>query len=300
MPSPAASLAPIEAAFVPDFRIGDWELQVVPWKRRWLNGTRPVPPRTVGEQDDKGVPMRALGPGGALIYNPTVLAQQGLKRLDAYRLTGKSVHRRVARNIARVLDRTSTGDGARRWQLHTYPHGSHAKDWVNANSHGLALSFLSRYHRIFGADQKLEEATRLLTAFDRRETNRRWFATVTRGGLIWFEHWPDGNHLHTLNAHLNALFGLYDYWLETDSPVAEAYLLGGAQTVREKLTRFRRKDRLSRYSLSGDLASIHYHHTHIAQLRLLSRITGDRWFSRQADKLARDEAVWRANGRGRG
>ena len=69
-------------------------------------------------------------------------------------------------------------------------------------------------------------------------------------GYIWFEHWPDGRNDHTLNAHLNALFGLYDYWRVTGSPLAEQYFLGGAKTVRDKLYRFRRKGDLSRYSLS--------------------------------------------------
>jgi hypothetical protein len=297
---PAVSAEPPAPLPEPDFRVGEWELQDVPWEERRLAGGPPMTPRTVGDADEKGVPLRPLGRGGALVYNPTVLAQQGIKRLDSYQQTGKDVHRRVARNIAAVLDKTATDGKGRRWQPHSYALGLQKPGWVNGNSHGLVLSFMSRYYELLGAEAKLESARELLPAFDRREGSKRWFTTVTDDGLLWFEHWPDGKHVHTLNAHLNTLFGLYDYWLLTGDPVAERYFLGGALTVREKLDRFRRKDRLSRYSLSAPLATVHYHETHIDQLQILSRMTGDEWFARQADKLARDQRKWLADSRGRG
>ena len=40
--------------------------------------------------------------------------------------------------------------------------------------------------------------------------------------------------------------------------------------------------------------------THIDQLRILSRMTGDKWFERQADRLQRDEVTWKAKYRGNG
>jgi hypothetical protein len=293
---------PIEEPWEPDFRVGEWELRKLPWNKRRLGGVDLIPPKTIGPSDARGVPLRPLGRKGALVYNPTVLAQQGLKRLDTYQKTGKGVHRRVARNIAKVLDKTSTGGEQRRWQPHRYSSAEEKlkSGWVNANSQGLVLSFLSRYYELFGAEDKLRTSELLLAAFEQREDDKRWFSTVTDGGLLWLEHWPDGKHVHTLNAHLNAMFGLYDYWLQTESPIAEQYFLGAALTVREKLDRFRRKGRLSRYSLSTNLATVHYHRTHIDQLRVLARITGDKWFKRQARALEKDQRKWQAGGRGRG
>ncbi len=293
-----ASPAPTEVLWEPDFRVGDWELRELPWNKRRLGGGAPIPSKTIGKSDAKGVPLRPLGRGGAMVYNPTVLAQQGLKRLDAFQKTGKAVHRRVARNIATVLDDITTS-GKRHWLPHPYPADQLKAGWVNANSHGLVLSFLSRSYELFGSEPRLASASALLPAFGQREDDKRWISTVTEDGLLWLEHWPDGKHVHTLNAHLNAMFGLYDYWLQTQDPLAEQYFLGGALTVREKLDRFRRKGRLSRYSLSRDLATVHYHRTHIDQLRTLARITGDDWFGRQAERLVRDERKWQGGGRGR-
>jgi hypothetical protein len=280
----------------PPFKIGKWRLQSVPWRKLPLNGGPPMPLETVGLQDAQGIPMRRFGTDKQLVYNPTVLAQQGMKRLDAWRQSGDRAHLRVARKIMRKLDEISLGGGERRWQPHAYDLLEQEAGWVNANSHGLVLSFFSRYVSLLDADTRIRDARRLLAAFEGRRGDRRWFTDITPKGLVWFEHWPKGIGVHTLNAHMNALFGLYDYWSVTGSRKAQRYFLGGARTVRVKLDRFRRKGDLSRYSLGRPGASLHYHHTHIRQLRALARMTGDEWFARQAKLFVHDEKVWRANG----
>ena len=296
-PGGDGTLEPLAARLSPAaFRVGDWELQRVPWRQLRLNGGKPMPGRTQGLQDAQGIPMRRLGPGQDLVYNPTVLAQQGMKRLDSWKQTGRDIHLRQARKIADKLDELADQGRQRRWQPHDYALGGLSPGWVNANSQGLIQSFLSRFHRLTGAEGRLDDAGLLLGAFEQRQDDRRWFTIVTPKGYVWFEHWPGGRWVHVLNGHLNALFGLYDYWYETGSPEAERYFLGGARTIRDKLERFRRKGHLSRYSLSGLEGSLHYHHTHIQQLRLLARMTGDDWFSRQAALFVRDEKAWRANG----
>jgi hypothetical protein len=293
-PDPARPAAKLSKA---GFRVGKWDLQQVTWKQLHFTGGTPMHVKTVGPQDDKGVPMRPLGPRKSLVYNPTVLAQQGMKRLDTWQQTGKSVHLRYARKIVRKLDELAVGNRRLRWQPHQYARGGNGAGWVNSNSHGLALSLLSRFHRLTGSAGALEDARDMLAAFGERKGDRRWFSVVTPSRHIWFEHWPGGRYVHTLNAHLNALFGLYDYWQLTGSPKAKRYFLGGAQTVRAKLHKFRREGKLSRYSLSSTNGSLHYHHTHIWQLRLLARMTGDPWFAKQAQLFKRDERAWRAAGR---
>jgi hypothetical protein len=281
-----------------DFKVGKWELQKLKWKDLRFNGGSPLPIETEGPQDAKGVPMRPLGPGGRLVYNPTVLAQQGMKRLASYLQTGKKHHLRQARKYADKLRVLSDGGNKRRWQPHWYDLGVHERGWVNSNSHGLTLAFISRFHEITGAEKRLKEARRLMAAFEQRPGNERWFSDITAKGYTWFEHWPDGRHDRTLNAHINAMFGIYDYWRVTGDPLAEVYFLGGAKTVRDKLYRFRRKGELSRYSLGGNTGTLHYHETHIDQLRTLSKMLGDPWFAKQADLFERDELQWKIKYRG--
>jgi D-glucuronyl C5-epimerase C-terminus len=283
-----------------DYRVGKWKLNRLKWRQLWLNSGDELPATTVGPTDDRGIPMRALGASGRLVYNPTVIAQQGLKRLDSYKRTGKMGHLRQARKFIDKLKEISDGGKIRRWQPHWYPYADFERGWVNANSHGLVLAFISRYYRITGNNQRFAGADRLLAAFKQRPGNQRWFSDTTKRGYLWFEHWPDGRHRHTLNAHLNAMFGLYDYWYVTGSPLAKQLFLAGAKTVRDKLKMFRRPGDLSRYSLGVDNGTLHYHETHIAQLRVLAKITGDVWFDRAADRLVEDEASWKAKFRSGG
>ena len=289
--------AALPAAQPTAFRTGKWKPRKVPWRHLRLNGGTLTPVKTVGPQDDKGIPMRPFGPRGSLVYNPTVLAQQGMKRLDAWKRTGKKVHLREARKLARKLDGLASDGKRRHWLPHPYTKGVHKKGWVNSNSHGLVLSFFSRLHEMTGSKGRLKKASLLLPPYARRPDSKRWFSTVTPKGYIWFEHWPGGRFQHTLNAHINALFGLYDYWAATGSPEAERYFRGGVKTVRDKLRRFRRKGNLSRYSLSSKAGSLHYHQEHIGQLSTLAKMTGDKWFARQARLLRQDELIWRANGK---
>jgi len=303
VPSPPPSAEPtlaeptvgetVEVSAELDFKVGKWKLRKVRWKDLRINGGGLMPVETVGPQNNKGVPMSPLGRSGNLIYNPTVVAQQGMKRLDTYKRTGNKVHLRQARKYADLLERISEGGKKRRWQPHRYGYGVHKAGWVNSNSHGLTLSFLSRFYQLTGAKDKLEQARLLFEAFRQRPQNQRWFSLVTNAGYIWFEHWPDGTNDRTLNAHLNAMFGLYDYWIATGDPLAKQYFLGGAKTVRDKLYRFRRKGNLSRYSLADTDGTVHYHETHILQLRILAKMTGERWFRRQAHKFKRDGEVWK-------
>ena len=277
-----------------DFLVGKWKLRRLKWRELYLNSGSEVSVVTEPPTDARGIPMRHLGLGGKLVYNPTVIAQQGMKRLDSYKQTGKKVHLRQARKFIDKLAELSEGGRIRRWQPHDYPYRRFEPGWVNANSHGLVLSFVSRYYRITGNKKRFADAKRLVAAYRQRPKNERWFSDTTKKGYLWFEHWPDGKHTHTLNAHLNAMFGLYDYWLVTGSPLARDLFLGGAKTVRDKLRMFRRPGDLSRYSLRVEHGTLHYHETHIAQLRVLAKITGSAWFDHMADRFVKDEEAWKA------
>ena len=134
--------------------------------------------------------MRRFGTGKKLVYNPTVLAQQGMKRLDAWRQNGDPAHLRMARKIATKLDEIALEVRLRRWQPHEYDLIEQESGWVNANSHGLVQSFLSRFSALTGRAGRLKDARHMMAAYDQRPGDPRWFTMVTRTGYLWFEHWP--------------------------------------------------------------------------------------------------------------
>ena len=212
------------------FRMGDWQLQHVPWRRLPLNGGPAHADRDGGSAGPRWAsPCAASATEGARLQPdragpagheaPGRLAADGRPRPTcAY-----------ARKIVEKLDEISLEVRQRRWQPHEYDLVEQESGWVNANSHGLVQSFLSRFYALTGSAGRLKDARRMMAAYQQRPGDPRWFTLVSRNDYLWFEHWPHGRSVHTLNAHINALFGLYDYWSQTGSPKAAALLPGRRQ-----------------------------------------------------------------------
>jgi hypothetical protein len=293
----AAQVAASEAVEQPveiddsSMRAACWELRIVPWEQLYTNGQPPMRRRTREPADARGVPLLRWR-DGSLVYNPTVLAESGLRRLDSWRQTGARHHLRIARAIARHLDREAIVRGALRWQPHRYDHRRQGlrSPWVNANSHGLVLSFFSRFHALTGEARYRRAADGLFEAYRRlRDDGRgRWFSLIDRSHHLWLEHYPSGRQRRVLNAHLNGAFGLYDYWLISGAALASDYLRATLTTVRDRFEDFRRPAGYSAYSLYRPHFTSRYHRTHILQLRHAARISGDILFEEMATTLAGD------------
>jgi hypothetical protein len=87
---------------------------------------------------------------------------------------------------------------------------------------------------------------------------------------------------------MHTLFGLYEYWLATGSRQARQLMEGAITTMEDHLSRYRRPGGASLYSLSSGARKTNYHHVHVWQIRLLGEISGDRFFTRMAQRFARD------------
>jgi hypothetical protein len=151
-----------------------------------------------------------------------------------------------------------------------------------------------RLHRVTGDEVHLEAAEHLFESYRRLGRRkggegRPWVAYVADGGYLWLEHYPNDRPDHVLNAHLHSLIGLYEYWQHTRSDEARQLLEGALTTMRDRAGRFRREGRVSIYGLRSRTNHFKYHQVHIWQLRLLGRMTSDRYFIELADAMAADE-----------
>jgi hypothetical protein len=106
--------------------------------------------------------------------------------------------------------------------------------------------------------------------------------------FLWLEHYPQRRSSHVLNAHLHAVFGLYELWAVTREPWVRQLVRGGITTMRARIAWFRRPGQLSLYDLVNRTAHGKYHAIHVWQLRFLARISGDPFFWTMADRFARD------------
>lgn len=249
--------------------------------------------------DRFGVPMVRVG--GQLHYRPGALAINGMKRIDTYRDHGdKRQLEQALKQAWRLRTMSLTRRGAS-WLPFWYdyaPAGQRAP-WFNAMTQGLVLSFYVRLYQVTGDAIHLEAAREVFESYQRLGQQRRpWVAYVDLGEYLWLEHYPLKRPDHILNAHLHAIFGIYEYWQATRSPEARKVLRGAITTMSRHAESYRRPGGLSLYGLRSRSLIGKYHEIHIWQLLLLAKISGHADFAHLASALATDvRPVGRANGR---
>ncbi len=283
----------------PPFRTStyDWA-DVCPAGLSWT-GDEPMRVPGPKPRDADDVPMYSVG--DRLYYRPGALAINGMKRVDAYLDTGDEAQLEQALKQADRLRRHALSLRDAWWLPFYYdylPAGQFAP-WFNAMTQGLVLSFFTRLYHVTGDELHLEAAERVFDSFLRLGQSREpWVAYVDDSGFLWLEHYPLPQPDHVLNAHLHAIFGIYEYWQATRSPEARQVLNGAVTTVRKNIERYRRPGGISLYGLTTRTPNPKYHEIHVWQLNLLARISGDDYFATMATRLRDDRRpVGPVNGR---
>ena len=269
--------APPAAAAAP-YKIGSFRLLHLAVENRYYRETSLPPLKAAPPVDDEGVPLFARG--GKLYYHPVVLAQRALALLDGYRQTGDAAYLAGARTVAaRIVKESSTANGGRYlpyrfdFALHNLSNQVMKATWWSGMAEGQALSVFSRLYALEGRQADLDVARSLFTAMQLHGTTGAWVSHVDADGFLWIQEFPRSDPDFTLNGFIFALFGLYDYYEETGDLEARRMLLGGMTTVRHYLPRFRNPGGVSFYCLSHKVTNLKYHNIHVAQLRMLAKMT---------------------------
>ena len=237
--------------------------------------------------DRAGVPLYRTG--GKTYYHPVILAQRALDLLDGYRRTHDPRYLAGARRVAaRLVAMSSMVDAARYlpYQFDFALHGRASETlqapWYSGMAEGMALSVFSRLHALDGRASDLDVARSLFLALEPHGRTGAWVTWVDASGYVWIEEYPGTNPDHTLNGFNFALYGLYDYVQETGDPAARRLFVGGLTTVIHYLPQFRRPGHISLYCLAHRVQSQKYHDIHVAQLKMLARMTGSPLLARYA------------------
>lgn len=299
-PGPATALG--SAVTAPDtpgsFAVRAFDLRSLPAAELSFSGFRraPLPPK--GHLDRDGVPMRRWG--DRWVYPTGGLSMTGMKRIVAYQVTGDRRQLDQALRQAATLRRIAIRADDAWWLPHDFDYGAEGMraPWFNAMTQGLALSFFIRLHRVTGDEIHLDAAHAVFRSFERiGRGHRRWVAYVDGDRHLWLEHYPNRHPDHVLNAHLHAIFGLYEYWQATRGRSARRILEGSITTMRDRLHEYRVPGGTSYYGLYHRERIAHYHTIHVWQIGLLGRISGDDWFLRMARRFREDQGSGRP-GRG--
>jgi hypothetical protein len=216
---------------------------------------------------------------------------------DGYRLTGNIAYLdRAKRNAERLLSR-ATRSGPALFFPYPYPFRVHGNadeilraPWYSAMAQGQALTAFVRLFEATGDERWRDAAEATFESF--RILGPRatpWVVRLDRSGYLWLEEYPlPGRPDQTINGHLFAAIGLYDYWLLTRDPDAKQLVEGALATVRYHLAAWRRPGWVSRYCLTHGVQSTHYHTVHAQLANDIYHLTGSVWWARLEDMLIED------------
>jgi hypothetical protein len=236
---------------------------------------------------------------GRKVRHPLVIARYGIKLLQSYRISHDPAFvLRAEANANFLIKKAISRDGALYFPyLFTYALFGNRSDlmrapWFSAMNQGAALTLFLRLYAVTGDQRWRSAADSTFTTFvQRRSAKRPSILFIPRRHdrrYLWFEEYAKNPPTQVLNGHIYALFGVYEYALASGSAAAADVFNGGVTTVRHQVHRFRVRGGVSYYSLRVHAQYPSYHCLHIGMLKLLSRMTGDSWFTREAGVFGAD------------
>ena len=246
-----------------------------------------------GYFDADGIPMLDYRGAVGLQYNPIAIAQYGLGNYNLFQRNGDRERERKFLRSADwlVANLEQTPCGLWYW-MHRFDweyRDTLKNPWYSALANGQGNSLLVRAHRHTGDGRYLEAAQRAFGPF-LVDIHEGGVAATDERGNLWFEEYVVFPPTHTLNGFIWATWGIYDYALATHDLRAQELFQRSMETLRSELPRFD-LGFWSLYEQSGTalpmIASTFYHQLHIAQLRVLLRLTGVPCFQEMAERWER-------------
>jgi hypothetical protein len=251
-----------------------------------------------GVKDSSGIRMAVVD--GRLVNHPVAQALYGLENFESFVITKDTFFLTRARAHADRLIATRQAAGSAwfypyRWDFapHSQSQNNLAAPWYSAMAQGLALSLFTRLYEQTGASGYRTAANATWLSFGVvRSTSRPWVSYIDVSGYLWLEEYADYaprlSSDRTVNGHLFALFGLWDYWRLTRSASVAALFDGAATTVRAYNASIRTVNWVSRYCLNHVVYVAEYHYIVGSQLQTLFGMTGNVAFARLMDDFRAD------------
>jgi hypothetical protein len=249
--------------------------------------------------DDNSIPLHNYK--GKLNYHPVFLAEIGLDLIDVYNSTHDTEPLNSAISIAEKLMSTSLSVKSSiffpytfDFPLHGYQDDIMYAPWYSSMAQGQILSLFSRLYEITQNERYLEISQRIFNSFDLShyyddDPTTPWVSCVDTDGYLWLEEYPVTPPAHTLNGMMFTMFGIYDFHRVTKDPMAEHVQRGAIITIKENIQKFRVPNGISHYCLRHpQVFSLHYHNIHIMQLKMLYKMTGDKFFLDTANDFSKD------------
>ncbi|MCL5407054.1 MAG: D-glucuronyl C5-epimerase family protein [Patescibacteria group bacterium] len=243
--------------------------------------------------DEKGVILY-----GQQYYHPVEVAQMGLQFLDSFNKTSNQEYlNRSELHAQKLLEKKVESKDAFYFPyefdfaIHGNKNTMIKAPWYSGMAQGEALSLFTRLYKVTGKKEYQEAAKKTFQSFlYPRGENQPWTVFVDDNGFYWIEEYAGKGEdpVQVLNGYIFGLYGVYDYYLLNKDPASKEVLEKSLATLRHYLPEFRSPGNISFYDLKYKRRSESYHKTHIAQLKMLYKMTGDDYFKTMADNFYND------------
>jgi len=233
-------------------------------------------------KDKEGIPC---GPGSQGSH-PIMITQQALKYIYSYELTGNEEYlNRVKKFIDKLLSLSTNSNGALYFPynfnffLHSNKTQKMIAPWYSGMAQGQILSLLVRTFNITKEKKYKKNADLVFNSFKLlKEDNNPWISYIDKNNYYWIEEYPMDIPCNTLNGFIFAIFGLYDYYLLSESEESKNLLQSSLTTIEDYLDKFTTGGSISLYCLKHRVRSKKYHLIHSHQLKMLNKLTGEEKF----------------------
>ena len=265
----------------PDFKPGELGEYYMPFTQKADYG---------GVFDANGIPMLDYRGKLGRQYNPIAIAQWGLGNFNLFRRTKNPDRQKkfitASEWLCDHLEQNSAGVLV--WNHHfDWEYRSPLRaPWYSGLAQGQGISLLVRAYRETSNAAYMTAADRAFSSFQKSVADGG-VAFTDRDGNLWFEEYIVTPPTHILNGFIWAAWGVYDYYLATQSKNAYELFTRAVRTLAGNLARYD-LGFWSLYEQSGTrlpmVASPFYHRLHVAQLRVMYRLTGETVFAEYADR----------------
>jgi len=246
--------------------------------------------------DDKGVIMVKYSSNGHSVYNPLILAGEGLNYYTSYNNTGDNKSKEYFINTANWLvnnARHSEGGYSLWANDFTWPwYNELTPPYYSAYTQAMGIDVLARAYVLTNNQTYLDEANK---AFQGLLVNYDYGGVTTiedkKGDLMFFHELakPGFQKTYILNGQTGALLHIWQYYELTNNPAAKLVFDKGINYLKQNLWKYD-TGVWSRYDLTpignrDNLASMDYQKIHIDHLNKLYDITGEPILKEYADKF---------------
>jgi hypothetical protein len=249
--------------------------------------------------DENGVMMYDYGGGIGIVYNPKVVAIEGLRYYHNFYYMGDTQAKKYFLNTANWLVKNAYVKDGGNFSLWEYDfewmhYGGVVPPYASGLAQAEGAELLAKAYQVTGDQKYLQAAKQAIAALlvdiddggvssidqtngDVNGSNSSLFIQILAK--------PGIQETYVLNGHTGALLHTWRYYNVTGDPNAIPILREGINYLKEHLKDFDKGD-WSYYDKLGTVASDSYHEGHIKQLNYLYEITGEPILKEYSTKFA--------------